>query len=56
MAFTYAVDFKETNTQYIFMDIRSTEFYPQCGGEGNVQNMGKISLMPRETHGNVCLF
>jgi len=28
MAFAYAVDFKETNTQYFFMDICSTEFYP----------------------------
>lgn len=45
MAFTYAVDFKETNTQGIFMDIPSTEFYPHW--TKNVQNMGKISLTPQ---------
>lgn len=51
MAFTYVVDFKETNTQYIFMDIGSTEFYPHS--TKTVQNMGKFSLMPQETHSNV---
>jgi len=55
MAFTYAVDFKETNTQYIFMDICSSEFYPHWWGGGHTKFGQNSTYAPRDSRQR-CIF